>query len=247
MAIYDKKFGERDRKITSFFIWDYIYRKNLILRIGITIGYAIVVGFLYAHKIFVANEDIFSMFNKDEFIKLGVILIFILAVYSIIGIFMHIKTYKEAERRQQIYEGMVEKLEERGNEKNIARNKNVPKIPKEIEMSMPNHQNVRRAEQPSAGSSIPPLRERPRMEMAATTHGNVRRAEQPSAGSNIQPLREHPRMEMAATTHGNVRRAKQPTAENSIQPLREHPRKAQQNSANAKTPEGLSQKNQRKQ
>ncbi len=216
MAIYDKKFGERDRKITSFFIWDYIYRKNLILRIGITIGYAIVVGLLYAHKIFVANEDIFSMFNKDEFIKLGVILIFILAVYSIIGIFMHIKTYKEAERRQQIYEGMVEKLEERGNEKNIARNKNVPKIPKEIEMSMPNHQNVRRAEQPSAGSSIPPLRERPRMEMAATTHGNVRRA-------------------------------KQPTAENSIQPLREHPRKAQQNSANAKTPEGLSQKNQRRQ
>lgn len=110
LAIYDKNFGDEDRKITSLYLWDYIYRKNLSMRIGIIFGYLVVIGLYYSYKLFIKNADLFSLFTKSELIKMGIILLVLLAVYSVIGIFIHKKRYMEAETRMEIYEKMISKL-----------------------------------------------------------------------------------------------------------------------------------------
>lgn len=140
LAIYDKHFGEEDRKITSQYRRDYIYKKNLSLRLGIVVGVLLIVALYYSYKLFVANVDVFGLFNRAEFIRLGIMLLAILVIYTIIGTVVNGKRYDEAEERLELYEKMLNKLYDRQPEKETIKSGGGQKLrpvktPKAIKIS----------------------------------------------------------------------------------------------------------------
>lgn len=112
LAIYDKHYGRKDRMIESNFRRDYIYKKNCITRICVTIGFCILLGF-YAMDLFFINEiDFFTFDFVWEAKKAGFVLIVLLVFYSLMGRYLHGKEYDQAERRLTSYHSLIEKLHE---------------------------------------------------------------------------------------------------------------------------------------
>lgn len=110
LAIYDKQHGEEDRKITSHYRRDYVYKKNLSIRIGVLLGSMVLAMLYYGYKLFVAEADIFVTFSKDEAIKIGIVVAILLGIYTIIGTFINRARYSLAEERCLKYEKMLAKL-----------------------------------------------------------------------------------------------------------------------------------------
>ncbi|MGE4214648.1 MAG: hypothetical protein AB7E42_07735 [Anaerotignaceae bacterium] len=120
LAIYDKHHGEEDRKITSHYRRDYVYKKNLGIRIGVILGSAVLAMLYYGYKLFVAETDIFVTFSKGEAIKIGIAVVILLVVYTIIGTVVNRARYSLAEERCLKYEKMLSKLNGK-NDANITK------------------------------------------------------------------------------------------------------------------------------
>ena len=60
LAIYDKHYGEKDRKITSKYRRDYVYFKNLSMRLGVVAGFAVICGIYYLYRLIIENDQNFS-------------------------------------------------------------------------------------------------------------------------------------------------------------------------------------------
>ena len=110
LAIYDKHHGEEDRKITSHYRRDYVYKKNLSIRIGVLLGSLVLAMLYYGYKLFVAGTDIFVTFSKDEAIKIGIAVAIVLVIYTVIGTVINGARYSLAEERCLKYEKMLAKL-----------------------------------------------------------------------------------------------------------------------------------------
>ncbi len=110
LAIYDKHYGDKDRKITSKYKWDYIYLRGLNMRIGVVMGYIIVCAMYYLHKLIIQNADMFEIITKDTFKQILIRLVIVLIIYTVICSFKYRKEYKEAESRMALYEERLEKL-----------------------------------------------------------------------------------------------------------------------------------------
>jgi len=115
LAIYDKHHGEDDRKITSHYRRDYVYKKNLGIRIGVFLGSAVLVMLYYGYKLFVEETDIFVIFNKNDAIKMGIAVFILLVVYTIIGTAVNRARYTLATERGEKYEKMLAKLNGKNN------------------------------------------------------------------------------------------------------------------------------------
>lgn len=72
LAIYDKHYGEKDRKITSKYRRDYVYLRGLSMRIGVAMGFFIICGMYYLYELVIKNADIFDMISKNTIIEIGV-------------------------------------------------------------------------------------------------------------------------------------------------------------------------------
>lgn len=110
MAIYDKHLGERDRKCLGMSRRDYVYRRNLGLRLGVGFGYFVLSGIYYGYLLFVKEADIFVLFSKRTLIEFLAGLLAVLVVYTIIGTVIHRREYDMAEHRNNIYERKLQKL-----------------------------------------------------------------------------------------------------------------------------------------
>ncbi|MDD3570350.1 MAG: hypothetical protein PHY44_04545 [Lachnospiraceae bacterium] len=110
LAIYDKNHGEEDRKITSHYRRDYVYKKNLRIRIGVFLGSAVLAMLYYGYKLFIAGTDIFTTFSKAEGIKIGTAVVILFVIYTIIGTVINRERYNLAEERCLQYEKMLSKL-----------------------------------------------------------------------------------------------------------------------------------------
>jgi hypothetical protein len=110
LAIYDKNYGEEDRKIISHYKRDYVYKKNLGIRIGVFLGSAVIIMLYYCYKLFVVGTDMFTVFNKAEAIKMGIAVVALLVVYTIIGTIINGERYSLAEERSLGYQRMLCKL-----------------------------------------------------------------------------------------------------------------------------------------
>lgn len=104
LAIYDKHEGETDRKITSNYKRDYVFKRGLSMRFGVSLGCAIVVLIFYAYMLFVKNADVFQLISKTVFIKIGIGIIFVLIIYTIFCSLGYKREYELAEKRMEIYE-----------------------------------------------------------------------------------------------------------------------------------------------
>lgn len=110
LAVYDKHYGERDRRITSKYRRDYIYLRGLGMRIGVALGFFVVYVLYCLYRLIIDEADIFSMISKNTLIEAGVILLVVLIIYTVICSFKFKEEYDEAEIRLNIYEERLKKM-----------------------------------------------------------------------------------------------------------------------------------------
>ncbi len=110
LAVYDKHYGEKDRRITSKYRRDYVYLRGLGMRIGVAMGFFVVCALYYLHRLIINETDIFSMISKRTLIEIGIVLVIVLAIYTVICSFKFKREYDEAETRLNIYEERLKKL-----------------------------------------------------------------------------------------------------------------------------------------
>ena len=110
LAIYDKHYGEKDRKITSKYRRDYVYFKNLSMRLGVVAGFAVICGIYYLYRLIIENEDVFLLISRAAFIKMGLALVALLVLYSVVCTIKYRREYDLAQKRMDIYEERIKKL-----------------------------------------------------------------------------------------------------------------------------------------
>ena len=110
LAVYDKHYGDKDRKITSKYRRDYVYLRGLSMRIGVAIGFFIVCGMYYLYELIVKNADVFEMINKSTIIEIGAALLIVLILYTVVCSFTYKREYEQAQRRLDIYEERLKRL-----------------------------------------------------------------------------------------------------------------------------------------
>ena len=118
LAIYDKQEGIKDREITSLFRRDYIYRKNLDIRLGVVLALILLIVIYYANQVFVKEVNIFELFGRDELVRIGTFSLIVLIIFSIIGTIVNGASYDAAEERYERYENILSKLHSQGDKDN---------------------------------------------------------------------------------------------------------------------------------
>lgn len=104
LAIYDKHDSEADRKITSSYKRDYVYKRGLSMRLGVLLGCVIVVMLYYSYMLFVKDADVFQLIGETAFLKIGIGIIVVLIIYTIFCSFGYRREYDYAEKRIKAYE-----------------------------------------------------------------------------------------------------------------------------------------------
>jgi len=107
LAIYDKHEGDMDRKITSNYRRDYVYKRGLSMRIGVFVGCAIVVLLYYSYMLFVKSADVFQLIGEHTFIKIGIVVVAVLVIYTFLCSFGYRREYDYAEKRMHVYEKRI--------------------------------------------------------------------------------------------------------------------------------------------
>ena len=110
LAVYDKKYGKKDRKILSKYRHDYIYLRGLNMRIGVAIGVLIIYALYYFYQLFAMEGDIFFLIEKATVIRMGTVVFIVLAIYTVLCFFRFRREYHEAQDRMDIYEERLEKI-----------------------------------------------------------------------------------------------------------------------------------------
>ena len=110
LAIYDKNYGETDRRQQEYFRDDYVYKYNFWNRFFVFIATIIVIIMYYSHKILIENMDILEMDYKAELVDTATFLIVVLVIYSIIGTIIATVKYYLAQKRLKKYFAMIAEL-----------------------------------------------------------------------------------------------------------------------------------------
>lgn len=112
LAVYDKYYSKKDRDIECNYRRDYIYKKNCTNRICVTFGYFFLVALYFCYLIF---TDRFSLADFD-FMGLAKTILFIwlllMAVYTVLGMFLYGREYDSAQRRLKSYQALLDRLED---------------------------------------------------------------------------------------------------------------------------------------
>ena len=111
IAIHDKRYNAKDKKISDYYRSDYIYRKNAINRISAVIGLFFVFLLVVLDMVYIKGIDIFKLDYKTFGTTWGVSLVMILVLYTIFGGFKYGKEYDEAQKRSKKYYSMLSKLD----------------------------------------------------------------------------------------------------------------------------------------
>lgn len=124
IAIHRKNYNEKDTKLDNFYRSDYIYKKNIFNRFAVLIGLVFVAILAALDIIFVKQTDIFSINYKEFGIKLIVIFLVVMILYSFIGMLKYGAEYDLAEKRLKQYRSLIRDLEKykrnKAKEKKIA-------------------------------------------------------------------------------------------------------------------------------
>lgn len=112
LAVYDKKYGEKDKRISEKFKWDYIYIKNFWTRLGVLASFVILTFFYIFNKILVEQTNFINIDYRGEASKIIVVLALALAGYTVLNSYIASKEYKNALRRIERYYKLIDKLEE---------------------------------------------------------------------------------------------------------------------------------------
>jgi hypothetical protein len=110
LAIYDKNYGDKDRRIVSHYRNGYVSIKNMGTHIFVIFGFLILEVFKITYYMMFDEPVFMSMLTKDFLIKEGIKLLILLMIYSLICSIKYKKQYDRAQKRINGYERRLDKL-----------------------------------------------------------------------------------------------------------------------------------------
>ena len=111
MAVYDKRHGQSDRAIFSYFRRDYIYRKNMWTRLCVSIGAVFLLMLYWLHQIFIYGADIQEINIEEGVFNSVLFLLAVMALYTLIGTVQGTYQYYRVQKRMGKYMAMIKRLE----------------------------------------------------------------------------------------------------------------------------------------
>jgi len=114
LAIYDKNYGDSDRKANTFFRHDYVYWKNFWARLYALLGSLILVGFYIIHRLVIIGEDLFEIDYRAEGVRILIFIVAVMVVVSGISSLKATREYSAIQKRINEYLKLSEKLEGEG-------------------------------------------------------------------------------------------------------------------------------------
>lgn len=111
LAVYDEKYGERDRKISGYSKWSYVALKNLKTRILVAAAYVIAWCFYAGYLFFGTEAFIDGAFIKSTVRNFIIGFIILMVIYTYIGIKRNSAEYKKAKVRDEKYIGILKMLD----------------------------------------------------------------------------------------------------------------------------------------
>lgn len=117
LTLYDKHEGPSDREANEYFRHDYIYKKNIGTRIAVGLGGVILLALYWLRVIFVDGRDIFELPIQTHVMEGALIIVAIIAVYSVIGTIQGTREYYLVQKRLKKYHALIKFLENIDNRK----------------------------------------------------------------------------------------------------------------------------------
>ena len=114
LALYDQKYGEKDRSITGYAKWAYVALKNLKMRLLLTLAYVIAWCFYSGYLLFGTTKFVDGDFIKSTARNFIIGFVIIMVLYTVIGIKRNTNEYKKAKVRDEKYIGILEMLDSYG-------------------------------------------------------------------------------------------------------------------------------------
>ncbi len=111
LAIYDKHQGEADRKITDHFRHDYIYRKNILSRLGAFIGGTLVIILIGLNKIYTGEMNVFELDYNDLVVSVVVFFAVLFLIVTLISSVVAAMEYNKAQTRINKYYELLRRLD----------------------------------------------------------------------------------------------------------------------------------------
>jgi len=112
LAAYEKSRGRADRRVTSFFRTDYIYRKNFMSRLCAFLGCVILLIFYLLNKVAVDQADLTALDYRSLIFKAVVFAIVVMFAYTLITSIRSMREYDAASSRQERYYANLYRLNE---------------------------------------------------------------------------------------------------------------------------------------
>lgn len=111
LAIYDKKYGEQDKKANELYFKDYVYRKNFYARLLAFIG-CIIVMLLYITYIILSDDLHNFLINYKQYALIMFIFIAcVMIFYTFINTKIVTKDYKNIKNRLKSYFILIKELD----------------------------------------------------------------------------------------------------------------------------------------
>lgn len=112
IAVYEKRYLQKDQKITDYFVEDYVYINNFITRLGISL---IIIGFIGMGALKIVCKEIIFPTSMQEFIDVYIKAyigpwIGMLILYTLISTITYSIRYKRASKRFSQYKKLIGEL-----------------------------------------------------------------------------------------------------------------------------------------
>ncbi|MCL1988195.1 MAG: hypothetical protein FWG64_09540 [Firmicutes bacterium] len=111
MAVYDKRYGDADKAIYSYFRRDYIYRKNMLIRFCVAMGSLFLLGLYWLYQIFVYGIDLQTLDIQQSVTDSVLFLLAIMAFYTCVGTIQGTFQYHQVQKRMDKYLAMTKQLD----------------------------------------------------------------------------------------------------------------------------------------
>lgn len=113
LALQDKKYARENKKLNSYFKWDYIYINNWYSRVGAGIAALIIIGWLVFKDIYM--KEIIPIFEVElgrYLYKYILFFIVLIVAYSVVSTMVHKRKYQETQERLDEYQKIIRELDQ---------------------------------------------------------------------------------------------------------------------------------------
>lgn len=111
LAIYDKKYGLKDKKANERFYKDYLYIKNFYTRLLVLLGCFIIIFIYIITMLLNDNADYFLLDFRLAGIFIAGFIGIIMLLYTVISTKIHSNDYKNIKKRLKAYFRLMKELE----------------------------------------------------------------------------------------------------------------------------------------